>query len=320
MHSAPRPERSPTATRGRVRLALVVGGAIASVALVATAAAGPFHDRLGAAVGELGSVSPPLLVATAGWVAAALMCGALGWRGALRSCGRPITTSQCVARFAVGAALGATTPARIGGAVRLGLFARACGIRATGASAAALAAAHTAAVVPLAIGAGLTGLVPLWACAALAAGGSVSAALAVWTARRVQVLLVAVRWAGLATLARVGAAACAGAALGAPRPLLAALLVVPATNLAAFVPVTPGALGVSTAAAALAFASAGAGSSTALAAALALGLVETAAALALGLVGVTLLAGVRLPGRRRVLPALAVAPVPVEARAAARTR
>ena len=195
----------------------------------------------------------------------------------------------------MGSALNAAVPARVGGVVRFALFARVGGVRSTGASAAALGAAHAAVLVPLAITAGLSGVVPAWAAAAAGLGAVVCAAIAVVAGRHARILPAAILWVTLTTVARLGAATSAAAALGAPRPLLAGLLVVPATDLASFVPLTPGAIGVATAAGAMAISSVGADAATALAAALALGLTEATASFGLGILGALLLAGI-LPG------------------------
>ena len=281
-----------------MRGALLCATVACSLAIVvAIFAAGPLRARFAAAVHELGSASPPLVAVSGAWALAALVCGALGWRATLRVLGTRIGPVNAVARYAVGSALNAAVPARIGGVVRFALFARVGSVRWAGASAAALGAAHAAVLVPLAIAAGLSGVVPLWAGAAAGVGAVACAAIAVVAGGHTQVLPAALFWVSLTTVARLGAATSAAAALGAPHPLLAGMLVVPATDLAAFVPLTPGAIGVATAAGAMAISSVGADAATALAAALALGLAETTASLGLGTLGTLLLAGV-LPGLR----------------------
>ena len=59
-------------------------------------------------------------------------------------------------------------------------------------------------------------------------------------------------WIGLATLARLGAAASIAAALGVPSPLVAAILVVPALDLSGMMPLTPGNVGFASGAVAMA--------------------------------------------------------------------
>jgi uncharacterized membrane protein YbhN (UPF0104 family) len=282
----------------RLRGALLCAAVACSLGIVvASVLTGPLRSRIGAALDELGSASTPLVAVSGAWALAALVCGALGWRATLRALGMPVGRVDAIARYTIGSALNAAAPARLGGAVRFALFARVGGVRAAGASAAALGAAHAAVLVPLALVAGLSGVVPLWAAAAAGLGAVVCAGVAIVAGGHRSVLPSALLWVSLTTVARLGAATSAAAALGAPHPLLAGLLVVPATALAAFVPLTPGAIGVATAAGAMAISSVGADAATALAAALALGLAETTASLGLGSLGGLLLAGI-VPGLR----------------------
>ncbi|MDH4345500.1 MAG: lysylphosphatidylglycerol synthase domain-containing protein, partial [Thermoleophilia bacterium] len=98
--------------------------------------------------------------------------------------------------------------------------------------------------------------------------------------------------AGMA--AKLAAAACVAASLGVERPVVAALVIVPAVELAAVLPLTPGNIGVSSAAVALALASLGVAPDTALAAGIAFGALETLAALAAGAAGMLLLTAPRV--------------------------
>jgi hypothetical protein len=98
--------------------------------------------------------------------------------------------------------------------------------------------------------------------------------------RRARVSVVA--WMGVATAGRAGSAAFVAASLGIHHPLAGALLVVPAVDFAATLPLTPGNAGFSSAAAAFALQSHGAGAAVALSAGLALAGVETVTALVAG--------------------------------------
>ena len=89
-------------------------------------------------------------------------------------------------------------------------------------------------------------------------------------------------WVGGTVLARIAAAALAGGALGVPHPLAAALLVVPALELAGIVSVMPANAGVAGGAAAFAFHVGGLPAREALAAGFVLHGVETAAGLLTG--------------------------------------
>jgi len=84
-------------------------------------------------------------------------------------------------------------------------------------------------------------------------------------------------------------AACVAAAFDVPRPLLSAVAIVAAIELAATLPLTPGNVGLSSAAVAFVLAAQGMPGDIALAAGLALALVETATSLAVGLCGVAYL-------------------------------
>ena len=89
-------------------------------------------------------------------------------------------------------------------------------------------------------------------------------------------------WVGLSMALRVTAAAGIAAAFGVDRPLAAAVLIIPALDLAGILPLTPGNVGVSSAAVAFALSAHGVGSNVAVSAGIALGAVETLTTLALG--------------------------------------
>jgi hypothetical protein len=88
----------------------------------------------------------------------------------------------------------------------------------------------------------------------------------------------ATRWLAIVPLGIVGTAS----AFGVPHPLVAALLVVPALELAGVIPLTPANVGVAGGAAALAFHTQGMPMRDALAAGMALHAVETAAGIVVG--------------------------------------
>ena len=81
---------------------------------------------------------------------------------------------------------------------------------------------------------------------------------------------------------RLVAAAGIAAAFGIDHPLAAALIIVPALDLAGLLPITPGNVGVASAAVAFALTAHGAASDVALSAGIAFGAVETLTTLALG--------------------------------------
>ena len=115
-------------------------------------------------------------------------------------------------------------------------------------------------------------------------------------------------WIGLATLARIAAATAIASAFGIENPLLAAMLVVPALELAGTLPLTTGNIGVASAAAAFALKAHGVGADVALSAGIAFGAVETLTSLAFGAGSALYLAGAVSPGsRRRLTTAVAAA-------------
>jgi uncharacterized membrane protein YbhN (UPF0104 family) len=104
-------------------------------------------------------------------------------------------------------------------------------------------------------------------------------------------LAVVAGWALAGALAKVAAAAAVGVAFGIDNPLKAALIIVPAVELAAILPLTPGNVGLASAAVALALGSQGVDSQTALSAGIAFGGVELLTGMAIGAAGALALAG-----------------------------
>ncbi|HEX4930451.1 MAG TPA: lysylphosphatidylglycerol synthase domain-containing protein, partial [Gaiellaceae bacterium] len=103
------------------------------------------------------------------------------------------------------------------------------------------------------------------------------------------------------------AAAGIAAAFGIERPLTAALLVIPALDLAGMLPLTPGNVGVASAAVAFALKASGAASDVAMSAGIAFGAVETLTTLALGTGSLLYFAGGRTDARRWRTAAVSVA-------------
>ena len=105
-------------------------------------------------------------------------------------------------------------------------------------------------------------------------------------------------WVGLAMALRLAAATAIAAAFGIDQPLVAALLIIPALDLAGILPLTPGNVGVASAAVAFALKAHGVGSEVALTAGIAFGAVETLTTLALGCASLLYFAGARTEVRR----------------------
>jgi uncharacterized membrane protein YbhN (UPF0104 family) len=244
------------------------------------------------------------------WIAAAAFAGSLvtsacGWQSALTRCGGTTSRTDASARYCTGSLVNALAPARIGTAVRFGLFSRVLHnegrLWTVGGIAGSLSAVRAMWLAVVLALASAGGVLPRWPIAVLLLAGIVAAVVA-WRARdsrpgtklghALDVFRVLGRcpraaaqiagWVGLAMGLRVLAATGIAAAFGVDRPLAAAVLIIPALDLAGVLPLTPGNVGVSSAAVAFALAAHGVGSDVAVSAGLALGAVETLTTLALG--------------------------------------
>jgi hypothetical protein len=110
-------------------------------------------------------------------------------------------------------------------------------------------------------------------------------------------------WVGGTVLARIAGAALVGAAFGVDNPLGAALLVVPALELACVLPLTPANVGIAGGATALAFHAHGVDMRHALAIGFALHAVETVTSVVVGALGGAALLRRSLPHRHTVVAA-----------------
>ena len=212
------------------------------------------------------------LVLAGACFAAGLACCAGSWRTMLAA---RIGMGGAVARYGVGSLTNTFLPGRAGDAVRVGLFGRVTpgGVLAVAGAVAAVGAVRWLALVPLGIVGAMSSTLP-----PLAVAGWVCGTL----------------------VARLGGVTLAGSALGIPHPLAAALLVVPALELAGVVPLTPANVGIAGGAAAVAFHAQGVPMHAALAAGLGVHAVETVAAVVVGGTSALSLArsGVRILPRR----------------------
>jgi uncharacterized membrane protein YbhN (UPF0104 family) len=270
------------------------------------------RDRVSEAASGLGDADPGLLwLAGIAFVGTSL-CGALAWRAALRASGSPLTVFDAGTRYAVGCGVNAIAPAHVGSALRVALFGRVTegGCWTVGGAAAAVGVTRMVWLgVLIAIGSA-GGVLPLWPLFAIAVivGGAAGLAVAsrhVSLPRRLEHLLAAFRalaasprdlaivagWAFFGAAAKVAAAAAVVSAFGIDHPLRAALVLVPAVELAAVLPITPGNVGLASAAVALALGSQGVDSKTALSAGIAFGAVELLTGMVIGAAGALGLAG-----------------------------
>ena len=294
-------------TRGRI------ASIVFSLVVLAVLASSPaVLERARTGIEGVHAASPAWLWVGALLFACAHTAAGLAWRRALWTCDVRIDRVDAVARHAVGSLVNAVAPAQLGGAVRVALYGRACGeggtLTAAG-TAAAIGITRVVWLVAIAAVATGTGAVPTWAVAVLVCAGLVGAVAAVAArrlgGRRVQKLvrsavelgrdrraLAAVTaYGGVVTVARVCAAAAIVTAFGIPRPLLAAVVVVAALDLATILPLTPGNVGVTAAAVAFALGAHGVEAETALAAGVALSAIETLTSVAMGLAACLALSG-----------------------------
>jgi uncharacterized membrane protein YbhN (UPF0104 family) len=295
-------------SRGRLAASL------AGVAVLASLAAAPqiLGPRLGDAVESISGASPLWLWTAAAGFLAALLASASAWRVAAGACGACLSSGDATARYAVGSLVNSVTPAKIGDAVRVALFARAIGgpdqLLTAGGVFAAMGAARCLVLAALVVATSASGALPLWpvfVLCAVVAGlallayverndrrhrfASFFSALAALE-RSPRAAAVVLGWSAASSLAKVAAAAAICMALGVPHPMLAALVIVPALDLASILPLTPGNLGVASGAVAIALQARGIGMTDALAAGIALHGVETLVGLSTGAAGALYLA------------------------------
>jgi hypothetical protein len=253
------------------------------------------------------------------WVVAA----AGSWRCAIGLCGGRIAVGDACARYGAGSLVNTFVPARAGDVVRIGLFARVfpdkTRLWTTGSAFAALSAARAVVLGALVVAGAAAGVVPLWPL--LIALGLVAAAVGVaikarnrQAEGRLSHLLDAFRalgrqpsgavrltaWLALSTAGRLAAATAIGAALGIHQPLAAAVVIIPALDVAGLLPLTPGNFGITSGAIAMALQAHGMSFTNGLAAGIAFHAVETVVGLMVGMASLVWLAPYPSPAARRV--------------------
>lgn len=288
--------------------------AAVSLAVLAVACASPslLGHRVREAIDGLDAASPGLLWLGAIAFGLMAMCGGLAWRAALRAAGSPLPAVDAVGRYVVGSGVNAVAPAHVGSALRVALFGRVTqgGCWTVSGAAAAVGVTRTAWLGVLLAGGSASGVLPLWplfVILGLVAGAATLGIVArrLTLPRQLAQLLAAFRslaasprdlaivsgWALAGAAAKVAATAALVSAFGVDQPLRAALVIVPAVELAAVLPLTPGNVGLASAAVALVLGSQGVDSSTALSVGIAFGAVELLTGIALGIAGALVLAG-----------------------------
>jgi uncharacterized membrane protein YbhN (UPF0104 family) len=257
-----------------------------------------------------------IAVAAACFLSAALASSAAWW-SALRACDGTLGFLETTSRYAVGGLVNTFVPVRLGDAVRVGLLSRAFEERGrvltTAGVLAFLGVARAGVLTLLLIPAAAWGVLPIRLLALPAALVVTAAAVAVIARRRsvrmlAARLLDAFRLIGrspasaapivgcllVSSAARLGAAAASAAALGTPRPLAAAAIIVPALGLASLVPLTPGNLGITSAVVALALKAQGVATAPALAVGVGFHALETIVGVSFGVAGAVNVFRVRL--------------------------
>jgi len=230
---------------------------------------------------------------------------AASWRCAIGFCGGRVGLTEACARYGAGSLVNTFVPFRAGDAVRIGLFARVLPNRER---------LQTSGGAFAALGAAAAGYVPLWPL--LVAAGLVAVGIgAAIVARRTPSHLfdafralgqdhtAAIRlvtWIALATAGQLAAATAVAAALGIRQPLAAAVIIVPSLSIASLLPITPGNVGVTSAAIAMALQAQGTSLTSGIAAGIAFHAIETAVGLMFGVASLVWLAPYPSPAARRV--------------------
>jgi uncharacterized membrane protein YbhN (UPF0104 family) len=298
---------------------------ISAVALAALGAVamtpGLLGSRVASALSALGGANQGwLLLAIIGFVGA-FVCTVGAWRAGFAAAGGRISPRKAAAGLGIGQMVNSFAPAKLGDAVKVALLSRtidAPGRLWTGGGVyAALAAARSLALALLVVVASVTGAVPLWPVFALCAMVAVLALAGSLSGRVRRHPRIAQVLQGFAALERspralatvlgwtVGMVACrlaatfaVAAALGLPHPLIAALLILPALDVASAFPITPGSIGIGSGAVAVALAGRGIGMPQGLATGFAMQALETLVSISAGSLGALYLAGEHVAVRR----------------------
>ena len=292
----------------RVSRSSLAAGALLLCALgAAVATPQVLGTRVGSALGTLGRADPRWL-----WLAGiaffvSVVGSAGSWRCAIGLCGGRTTLVDATARFGAGSLVNTFVPARAGDAVRVALFSRLVPgehkIWTTGGAFVAVAAARAAVLGGIVAAGAALGVVPWWPSLVAVALVVAAAVLARRARRHLELRDVAslAGWVLLSTAGRFAGATAISAAIGIHRPFVAALLILPALDVSGLIPLTPGNIGVASAAIAIAFRAHGVSFDRGLAAGITLQAVETAVGLTIGIASVLWLAPRPRPVRRIAL-------------------
>jgi len=294
----------------RVSRSSLAAGALLLCALgAAVAMPQVLGSRVGSALGTLERADPRWLWLAGIAFTVSLVGSAGSWRSAIGLCGGRTSLADATARYGAGSLVNTFVPARAGDAVRLALFSRLVPgehkIWTTGGAFLAVAAARAAVLGGIVAAGAVLGVVPWWPSLVAVALVVAAAVLARRARRHLELREVAclAAWVLLSTAGRFAGAMAVSAAVGIHRPIVAALLILPALDVSGLVPLTPGNVGIASAAIAIAFRAHGVSFNHGLAAGITLQALETAVGLTVGTASVLWLAPHPRPARRIALAA-----------------
>src|SRR5262245_50982928 len=268
-------------------------------------------DAIRTALADLSGAHPGWLAAAGVAFLAASVASAFAWHRGLRASGARLGRAEVTQRYAAGSLANTLAPANAGEVVRVALLSRAMGsegavftvlgvsatvavIRATVVGSLFVATAASS-ISPSRVGIAAA-VVALAACGLFLARRRLSGKarhfldVARGIAAEPLAAVEMVAWVASCTGATILASACVGAALGVPHALAAALVIVPAMELAKLLPITPGNVGLTSAAVAIALHTHGVPLEAAVATGITLHAVETVVGLAFGAAGTLSLA------------------------------
>jgi hypothetical protein len=310
-------------SKGYIRIGATAGFSV--VALVGVVAALRSPQKLVGGVLALGSANQPLLLLSALMFLLGALATARAWRAGMEGCGADASASAVTSRYAVGSLANSFSPAPAGELVRIALLSQL--IRAQGARYTVAGICTTVAVIRIFVTGIVFGAVA-WTTPATTTLAEAALAITTLVALSSVMLRLPLRgrlahlgdaarglrrsprlalsmfaWIATTTFVRIVAVSCAVGAFGVPRPWLAALLIVPAVELASLVPFVPGNLGVTSALITLALRDRHVALLHAISVGLALHAIELAVGICFGLGGVLVLGHPRVV--RRMAPVFA---------------
>jgi uncharacterized membrane protein YbhN (UPF0104 family) len=295
------------------RRTLLIAVAVAAVAGLVAVFLGPTTHALAAALDSLTGASPAWLLAGGAAFLAGAVASAAAWHRGLVACGATLGRLEVTRRYAAGCLANSFAPANAGEVVRVALISRAMGtdgavLTVIGVSA-VVAAIRFSMVAVLFVVTAASSRPMLWiAVAAVPVAGLVVCSFTGVRARllsgRGRHVLDVVRgiaaspiaaleiaaWVATGVVAAILASACVAAGLGVPHPIAAALVIVPAIMLARLLPITPGNVGLTSAAVTLALHERGVPMDSAVATGIALHAVEMLVGIVFGAAGALSLA------------------------------